>query len=78
VPRYHLGIRYRDRVYPDREGEAFASEVAMKQQALETAQGLLRTRSLMIPDWLECTLEVTDSAGGIVFALPFAEAVPTA
>ena len=78
MPRYHLGIRYRDRVFPDREGEAFASEVAMKQQALETAQGLLRTRSLMIPDWLDCTLEVTDSRGVVVFTLPFAEAVQTA
>ena len=78
MPRYHLGIRYRDRVFPDREGEAFASEVAMKQQALETAQGLIRTRSLMIPDWLGCTLEVTDSRGAVVFTLPFAEALPTA
>ena len=77
MPRYHLSIRYRDRLYPDREGEEFPSEVEMKQQALESAQGLLRTRSLVIPDWLDCMLEVTDSMGEVVYKLPFAEAVQT-
>ena len=77
MPRYHLSIRYRDRVFPDDAGEEFASEVEMKQQSLETAQGLLRTRSLVVPDWLDCTLEVTDSAGEVVFKLPFGEAVQT-
>jgi hypothetical protein len=50
----------------------------MKQQALETAQGLIRIRSLAIPGWLDCTPEVTDSARKVVFKLPFAEAVQAA
>ncbi len=77
MPRYHLNIRDRDRLFPDREGEAFPSEVAIKQQALETAQGPIRMPSLMIPDRLDCTLEVTHSAGAVVLTLPFAEVLQT-
>ena len=65
-------------LFPDHEGEEFASEIKLEQQVLETAQGLIRIRSLMIPDGLDCTLEVTDSAGKIVFKLPFGEAVQAA
>ena len=75
MPRYHLSIRYRDRLFPDHEGEEFPSEVEMKQQALESAQGLLRTRSLVIPDWLDCTLEVTDETGTTVLSIPFPDAL---
>ena len=78
MPRYHLRIRFRDRVFLDREGEEFPSEIEVKQQALESAQSLMRTRSLVIPDWLDCTLEVTDSAGEIALTLPFADLLQTA
>jgi hypothetical protein len=78
VPWCHLSIRYREHVFPDRESEEFPSKIELKQQALETAQGLSRTRSLVIPNWLDCSLEVTDCAGKVVFKLPFAEAVQAA
>jgi hypothetical protein len=33
------------------------------------------TPSFTIPDWLDCTLEVTNEAGETVLILPFTEAV---
>ncbi len=47
----------------------------MKVRALETARDLIRTPSLTIPDWLDCTLEITDETGTMVLSLPFPEAL---
>ena len=47
----------------------------MKVRALETAHDLIGTPSFTIPDWLACTLEVTNEAGETVLVLPFTEAV---
>ena len=71
---YHLNIRHRDRLYRDEEGEDIPSEIEMKVRALETAQDLIGTPSHTIPDWLDCTLEVTNEAGETVLVLPFIEA----
>jgi hypothetical protein len=75
MARYHLSIRYRDRLYRDEEGEDIPSEIEMKLRALETARDLIGTPSFTIPDWLDCTLEVTNAAGETVLILPFTEAV---
>ncbi len=74
MPRYHLNVRCRDRLFVDEEGEEIAGEMAMRQQALETARDLIKTQSLAIPDWLDCTLEVTGEEGAVVLILPIAEA----
>ncbi len=71
MPRYHLNVRYRDHLFVDEEGEEIAGEMAMRQQALETARDLIKPQSLAIPDWLDCTLEVTDEVGESVMILPF-------
>ena len=78
MPRYYLSVRYRDRLFQDEEGEDIPSAIEMKVRALETARDLIRTPFLAIPDWLDCTLEVTDSARKVVFKLPFGEAVQAA
>jgi hypothetical protein len=51
------------------------SGIEMKVRALETARDLIRTPFLAIPDWLDCTLEVTDESGTMVLSLPFPEAL---
>jgi hypothetical protein len=75
MPIYHLSIRHRERLYHDDEGEVIAGEMEMREQALQTVCDLTRTASLAVPDWLDCTLEVTNEAGDMVLRLPFAEAV---
>ena len=71
MPRYYLSVRCRDRLFRDEEGEDMPSGIEMKVRALETARDLIRTRSLTIPDWLDCTLEVTDESGTTVLSLAF-------
>ena len=71
MPRYYLSVRYRDRLFRDEEGEDIPSGIEMKVRALETARDLIRTPFLAIPDWLDCTLEVTDETGTMVLSLPF-------
>jgi hypothetical protein len=75
MPRYYLSVRYRDRLFRDEEGEDMPSGIEMKVRALETARDLIGTPSLTIPDWLDCTLEVTDETGTAVLSLPFPEAL---
>jgi hypothetical protein len=75
MAHYHLNIRHRNRLYLDEEGEDIPSEIEMKVRALETAHDLIGTPSFTIPDWLDCTLEVTNAAGETVLILPFTEAV---
>jgi hypothetical protein len=47
----------------------------MKVRALEAARDLIRTPFLAIPDWFDCTLEVTDESGTTVLSVPFPDAV---
>jgi len=75
MPHYFLSVRYRGRLFRDEEGEDIPSAIEMKVRALETARELIRTPFLAIPDWLACTLEVTDEAGAMVLSLPFPDAV---
>lgn len=74
MPRYHLSIGHRERLFHDDDGEHIAGEMEMREQALQTVRDLIRTASLAVPDWLDCTLEVTNEAGAVVLLLPFAEA----
>jgi len=75
VPRYYLSVRYNGRLYRDEEGEEAPSDLEIAIRARETARDLVKTPSYAIPDWLDCTLEVTDDAGRVVLSLPFAEAL---
>jgi len=75
MPRYYLSVRYRDRLFQDEEGEDIPSAIEMKVRALETACDLIRTPFLAIPDWLDCTLEITDETGTAVLSLPFPDAL---
>jgi hypothetical protein len=75
MARYHLNIRHRNRLYLDEEGEDIPSEIEMKVRARETAHDLIGTPSFTIPDWLDCTLEVTTGTGETVLVLPFTDAV---
>jgi hypothetical protein len=75
MPRYHLSIRHRERLFHDDEGEEIAGEMEMREQARLTARDLTRTASLAVPDWLACSLEVTDERGQLILHLPFADAV---
>ncbi len=47
----------------------------MKVRVLETARDLIGTPRLTIPDWLDCTLEVTDETGTMVLSVPFPDAL---
>lgn len=74
--RYYMNLRYRDRYYPDEEGDELPDEHAVRSHALSTASDLIRlTRTEIIRDWLDCTFEITDEAGRIVLALPFSDTV---
>jgi hypothetical protein len=75
MAHYHLNIRHHGRFYRDEEGEDITSEFEMKVRARETARDLIGTPSFTIPDWLDCTMEVTNETGQTVFRLPFEEAV---
>jgi hypothetical protein len=75
MPRYYLSVRYRDRLFRDEEGEDMPSGIEVTVRALETARDLIGTPFLAIPDWLDCTLEVTDETGTMVLSLPFPEAL---
>ena len=75
MPHYFLSVRYRGRLFRDEEGEDIPSAIEMKVRALETARDLIRTPFLAIPDWLDCTLEVTDETGAMVLSLLFPDAV---
>jgi hypothetical protein len=78
MAHYYLNIRHHGRLYLDEEGEDLPSEIEMKVRAHETAHDLIGTPSFTIPDWLACTLEVTNEAGDTVLVLPFTEAVEEA
>ena len=75
MARYYLSVRYRDRLFRDAEGEDIPSGIEVKVRSLETARDLIGTPFLAIPDWLDCTLEVTDETGTMVLSLPFPEAL---
>ena len=43
---------------------------------MDTARDLITGAWLKaIPDWLQCSFEVTDESGTVVLTLPFSEAV---
>jgi hypothetical protein len=75
MPRYHLSIRHRGRLYHDDEGEEIAGEREVRDQALATVRDIMRTASLAVTNWMDCTLEVTDETGHIVLLLPFSDTV---
>ena len=63
VPRYFLHLRYRDDL-PDPGG--------LREHVEATARDLMRKVRLdAIPNWQDCSFEVTDEDGRPVLTLPF-------
>ena len=78
MPRYFLHLRYpasEDGFARDEEGDELPDHNALRQHVLGTARDLMRgARLKAIPDWRQCSFEVTDEAGTVVLTLPFSEA----
>jgi hypothetical protein len=79
MPRYFLHLKYpssEDGFARDDEGDELPDHSALRQHVLDTARDLMKgARLKAIPDWLQCTFEVTDEAGTVVLRVPFPEAV---
>ncbi|UVF22398.1 hypothetical protein HPT29_024895 (plasmid) [Microvirga terrae] len=79
MPRYFLHLRYpasEDGFARDDEGDEIPDHKALRQHVIETARDLMRgARLKAIPEWLQCTFEVTDESGTVVLTLPFSDAV---
>jgi hypothetical protein len=74
--RYFTHLRYRKKFFRDEEGDELESDAAARDHAVATAKDMiLRTRTDIIHDWFDCTFEVSDQAGRIVFVLPFGDTV---
>jgi hypothetical protein len=79
MPRYFLHLRYtdlEDGVARDDEGDELPAPSALRQHVADTARDLMKGARLhSIPDWLQCSFEVTDENGTVVLTLPFSEVV---
>jgi hypothetical protein len=75
--RFFMNLRYRNRFFPDREGDELATLDAAREHALATATDMIRrTRTKIIRDWFDCTFEITDESGNLVLTVPFGDTVP--
>jgi hypothetical protein len=79
MPRYFLHLRYaalEDGFARDDEGDELSDPGDLRQHVMDTARDLITgARLKAIPDWLQCSFEVTDESGTVVLTLPFSEAV---
>ena len=79
MPRYFLHLRYsalEDGFARDDEGDELPDPDALRQHVVDTARDLMKGARLnAIPDWRQCSFEVTDESGTVVLRLPFSEAV---
>jgi hypothetical protein len=79
MPRYFLHLRYsalEDGFAHDDEGDELSDPDALRQHVVDTARDLMNGARLhSIPDWRQCSFEVTDESGRVVLRLPFSEAV---
>ena len=74
--RYYTHLRYRQKFFRDEEGDELENDDAARDHAIATAKDMiLRTRTNIIRDWFECTFEVVNEAGRVVFILPFGDTV---
>ena len=54
----------------DLEGDEFATEAEARAHAAETARDMVRlTRLHSVRNWFDCTFEVTDDDGRLVFEM---------
>jgi hypothetical protein len=79
MPRYFLHLRYpasEDGFARDDEGDELSDPDDLRQHVVDTARDLMTgARLRAIPDWLQCSFEVTAETGTVVLRLPFFEAV---
>ncbi len=75
MARYFLHLRFRDGtdgLAVDEEGDELPERGMLRAHVEATARDLMRnTRLGAIPNWLDCTFEVTDETGQQVLTLPF-------
>ncbi len=79
MPRYFLHLKYpaqEDGFARDDEGDELSDPDDLRRHVVDTACDLMSGARLnAIPDWLQCSFEVTDESGTVVLTLPFSEAV---
>ena len=79
MARYFLHLRYsalEDGFAREEEGDELEDASALGQHVVDTARDLMRGARLhSIPDWRQCTFEVTDESGTVVLTLLFADVV---
>jgi hypothetical protein len=75
VPRYFFHLRCAGKDVADQTGADLRDPDQAWEAARATARDLMETQSAADVNWLACYFEVTDSAGEIVFELPFNEVV---
>jgi len=78
MPRYFLHLKYpahEDGFARDDEGDELSDPDDLRRHVVDTACDLMTgARLRAIPDWLQCSFEVTDETGTVVLRLPFSEA----
>ena len=76
VPRFYMHVRYRDRLFLDKEGDELAHEHTVREHALATARDLVAHARLgSIRSWFDCAFEVTDQAARVVLVMPFSDTI---
>ena len=80
MPRFFFNVRHRDGpagLAIDDEGDDLADVDAAREHALSQARKMIaKDRLTLIRDWMVCSFEVTDEAGGTVLTVPFSDTVP--
>jgi hypothetical protein len=75
MPRYFFHLRCATKRVADQSGADLCDPDEAWEAARATARDLMQSQSHAGVNWLTCSFEVTDSAGEIVFELPFTEVV---
>lgn len=81
MARYFFNIRHgtgAGSLALDPDGDEISDKASVRDFALAAARDLReRTRLDSIPNWFDCSFEVTDEQGRLVISVPFTETVST-
>lgn len=77
MPRYYFHLRDHGTLFEDPEGDDFADDAMVREEALMIARETLRVRSLSVRRWLGLSYEITDETGRLAAAVPFSDAIDT-